>query len=260
MAVALPLLSIAAGAAGVAAATTTLGMIAAGASIVSGVATLSGNSKLARVAGIVALGAGVGSVVQGMAAGGAGGGNAVTAGAEQSATEATLNASRGNTAIADNAASVSSAAPEVAGAAAAESSSVLGNADLFGEAANSMQPGNMLGAGNGLANTPNLATEAAGFGAGNVLQQTVPAAGSLLDKASKIGRYVQQNKELVNLAGGAAYGAFGPDAQRNSLLSRRLDLEEQELNRQNANANNLTGLQLPLQAQYTPMPPQPRRV
>lgn len=229
MAVALPLVSIAGGVAGLTAATTTLGMIAAGASIVGGVAALTGNSDLAKVAGVVALGAGVFSAFATPAEAAAS-----SSGGASTATEATLAASRGNTAIADvakmadvgmpSAGVVADAvAPEAASASAAlaQAKSVPFEAG-FPEASLPGMP----------APTPTPTAP------------TAPAAptNSLLDKVSGLGKWMKENKELVNLAGGAAYGAFGPESRLVSLRERALALQQEELERQRRNANNIVGL------------------
>jgi hypothetical protein len=230
MAVALPLVSIAGGVAGLTAATTTLGMIAAGASIVGGVAALTGNSDLAKVAGVVALGAGVFSAFATPAEAAAS-----SSGGASTATEATLAASRGNTAIADVAKMADVGMPSASVVAdavapeAASASSALAQAQAvpfeagFPEASLPGMP----------APTPTPTAP------------TVPGAApanSLLDKVSGLGKWMKENKELVNLAGGAAYGAFGPESRLVSLRERALALQQEELERQRRNANNIVGL------------------
>ncbi len=229
MAVALPLVSIAGGVAGLTAATTTLGMIAAGASIVSGVAALTGNPDLARVAGVVALGAGVFSSFAAPAEAAAS-----SSGGASTATEAMLASSRGNTAIADAAKMADVGMPSagvVADAVAPEAASA--SAALAQAKAVPFEAGFTEAPMQGMPAPTTTPTAP---------PATAAPTNSLLDKVSGLGKWIKENKELVNLAGGAAYGAFGPESRMVSLRERALALQQEELERQRRNANNIVGL------------------
>jgi hypothetical protein len=268
MAVAIPLVAVAAGAYGVATAATAIGMLAAGATMVSGIASLAGKPKIAKIAGLVALGAGAFTALAGAGALEAG----AAAAGEQTATEAALSGMRGNTAIADNAAgslleaakdtssSLASAATDVATADAASINSAL--AGSGGPAAGGLTELASAGTGpswNFADVTANASQLPANMDINGVIRgaTTAPspvslsspgvpsaaAAGpsattSLLDKVSAIGKWMNENKELVKLGGGMLEGAFGTEAQKLSLL-------EQEIARRNANANNIVGLRVP---------------
>ena len=91
------------------------------------------------------------------------------------------------------------------------------------------------------------AMEAAAYGKG----AQAPAQNAFLESLKDIGTVMRENKELVNLAGGALKGAFDNNSAdrfnegRLSLYQQQLELEKQRLAREQANANNLVGLRLP---------------
>ncbi len=286
MAVALPLLAVAGGAVGAAGA---VGAIAAGAitaatvatavasvaSIVSGVAAMAGKSKIAKIAGIVALGGAAFGLAAGAFNGAGAGTSAELAGPPVEAAgsiESNLAGQTGNTAIADQAATIDPAkvmagepgttvqgAPTpVEGAANAPSLMDRASAPIVDTGTQNVAQVSPF-VQQSSAPTTSPFTDASGVSTqvgpmGNTVGQTTriiepfsnPVQASFLDSLKKVGTVLKDNKELVDIGGGMLKGAFGPEKQKLSLYQRQLDMEQQQIDRQNANANNLVGLRNPL--------------
>lgn len=270
MAVVLPILAVAGGAMGAAAAgsaiaagvitaATVASAIASGAAIVSGVAAMAGKPKVARIAGLVALGAGAFGLVSGATASAS---SAATPAAEAAAGAApseaesfigsALEGSRGNTAVVDNAASTgastiaeqTSTASNLAGNAGGLTSpvadtSLIANPLTADAPAAAAAPGgsSILG---GQTGAPPMAEYALG-------PNGTPAAAaaktpSLFDRVAQLGKFAKDNKELLDLAGGALKGAFGPEQQLIQLREQQLAQQQAEIDRSNRNSNNIVGL------------------
>ncbi|HEU4621928.1 MAG TPA: hypothetical protein VFS42_06865 [Burkholderiaceae bacterium] len=238
------------GAAGAAAATTTLAMVASVASIISGVAAMTGNSDLAKIAGFVSLGAGIANLATGMAnASATVTEEALKEGAEKSITEGMLAGSRGNTAIAAGTATAdaSGAAGGAAVADNAASTTTVAEAANTGASAQSAATATpVMDAGMVADATTNAGTAASNTGSiASVADVVKPGGGTFMDSLKQFGTIIKDNKEAVNLAGGALDGAFGPQARQVSLLEEKLKAQREQEAIERANANNVVNLRTP---------------
>jgi hypothetical protein len=204
--------------------------IAQGAMLAGGVLSLVGNiagdQKLQKFGGLVSLGGGVVNAAQSFAtAGTEAAKEAVTAGAEGLGQTAITPAQQ----VATEA--VGATAEELAGLGAAPSGAAQGAAESAMAQATT-------------------APSAASRGLVSGAQEVAPAAEpSLLDKlagaAKSTGRFIKENKELVNLAGGAIKGAMDNKTQAD-LQRQRLEAETQALNDQRAHFSaSVRGVNIP---------------
>lgn len=252
------LLAIAGGAVGLANSSDWASALSSGAAVVSGVAGATGNSNLAKIAGIAALGAGAYSAF---------GGDSPTI--NQSPDIATGNTPP--TSSIDTALSSSMpGGPSGTGQSFSDAKFDATGTDqpasqpstAFSDALNT--PSSDGFGATGVPTTSPIDTAAINGGipsasspTGTIAPATTNPDGSLLDKftsgVGQLGNWVDKNKELVKLGAGALEGMYGPGAQQMSLLKQRLAMQQQEIDRRNANANNLTGLTIPVNANAVPL-------
>jgi hypothetical protein len=257
---------VAAGLTAVGIATTVAGM----ASIVSGVASMAGNTKVAKIAGIIGLGAGAFSLVAGASGTASAAANAELYGPPASAAsvpetsiEATLAGQRGNTAISDVAkgaeaatasnavvdatpAAIETAATAGPGVVDTGAQSVIAGQQPYSAGQSLAPTTSPLAGADGVRNLMGTGGETVGQSLSLIERAGSPVQTSFMDSFKKVGALLKENKELVDIGGGMLKGAFGPENKKLSLLEQQFQMEQEQINRQNANANNLVGLRNPL--------------
>lgn len=215
--------------------TSLLAGLAFAGSAVSLIGNVTGNTKLARIGGVVAAGAGIASWAQSLsgAAAGAGGagaeaGAAAGANAARTGTEVAGIADSG--ALAQTPAGIEGAAalnnPSAYVAPAAEAGGFANNASAF--TAGAEQAGNT-----GVGGAPSGVASANLAGTPAVPQSNV---GGIRDALSKVGTFVKQNKEVIDLGAGLVKGAMGaitPSADER-MFEKRKKYAEQDRARFNA--------------------------